>query len=212
MAFLILRDSLTPRPRSGHLIPATKVLHAHEHAVLVEATGLLTAARTEAVSIVSRAQEAYAAERERGYSEGQAAALREQAQAITRLTTRTVDYFGAVESQLVDLVMGALRKIIDDYDDREKIVIVVRNALSVVRNQKQMTLRLNPGEVEVVRNRIDALLAPYPAAGYLDILPDARLCQGTCILESEIGMVEAGLEQQLQAMQAAFQDALAVRT
>lgn len=52
---------------------------------------------------------------------------------------------------------------------------------------------------------MNQLLAAYPGVGYLDLLPDARLAPGACILESEIGMVEASLEDQLCALRAAFE-------
>ena len=90
-------------------------------------------------------------------------------------------------------------------------MVVVRNALAVVRNQKQMTLRLHPDDVEVVRERINDILAAYPGVGYLDLLPDARLARGACILESEIGMVEASLEGQIEAVRGAFQRTLGSR-
>ena len=123
---------------------------------------------------------------------------------------RTVEYFAGVENEMVELVMSAVRKVVDGFDDREK-VMVVRNALAVVRNQKQMTLRLNPAEVDTVREQINDLLAAYPGVGYLDILADGRLARGACILESEIGMVEASLEGQIQALRQAFQRTLGSR-
>ncbi|WYX20027.1 HrpE/YscL family type III secretion apparatus protein [Achromobacter xylosoxidans] len=124
---------------------------------------------------------------------------------------RTVDYFAGVENEMVELVMSAVRKVVDGFDDREKVMVVVRNALAVVRNQKQMTLRLNPAEVDTVREQINDLLAAYPGVGYLDILADGRLARGSCILESEIGMVEASLEGQIQALRQAFQRTLGSR-
>ena len=39
------------------------------------------------------------------------------------------------------------------------------------------------------------------AAGFLDILPDPELPPGSCILESEIGIIEAILETQLKNME-----------
>ena len=125
--------------------------------------------------------------------------------------SRTVEYFAGVENEMVDLVMASVRKVVDGFDDREKVMIVVRNALAVVRNQKQMTLRLHPAEIESVRERINDILAAYPGVGYLDLLADARLGRGACILESQIGMVEASLEGQIEALRGAFQRTLGSR-
>ena len=62
-----------------------------------------------------------------------------------------------------------------------------------------MTLRLHPQQVDTVRARVNDLLAAYPGVGYLDIVPDGRLGMEACILESEIGLVEASIDGQIAA-------------
>src|SRR5690606_19172135 len=191
--------------------PGQKVLRADEHAALLDAQALLDNARMQAEAIIAEAQSAYDAERERGYADGREEALMDQAEKMIDTVSRTVEYFAGIEEEMILLVMGAVRKVIDGFDDHEKIMIVVRNALAVVRNQKQLTLRLNPDEVTVVREQLNPLLAAFPGVGYLDIVGDARLERGACILESEIGVVEASLEGQLQALRKAFDHVLGSR-
>ena len=128
----------------------------------------------------------------------------EQVDQMMENIEQTIDYFAKVETRMVDLVMKAVRKIIDDFDDSERVLMTVKNVLSVVRNQKQMTLRLHPQQVDGVKDRVNDLLAAYPGVGYIDILADTRLKLGACILESEIGLVEASMEGQLTALQSAF--------
>jgi len=211
MAFLIPRDPLMPRASAGRVDPAARVLRGAELAAWADAEQLLAQARARADEIIGGAQAAFEAERQRGYEEGREAALLDQAEKMIETVGRTVEYFAGVENEMVELVMSAVRKVVDGFDDREKVMVVVRNALAVVRNQKQMTLRLNPAEVDTVREQINDLLAAYPGVGYLDILADGRLARGACILESEIGMVEASLEGQIQALRQAFQRTLGSR-
>lgn len=212
MAFLIPRDPLTPRRTlQARIAPGTRALTAAEIVAWTQAEGLIAAAQAQAEAIVAGAQAAYDQECRRGYADGLAEAQMAQAEKMMDTIGRTVDYFGQVEADMVALVMGAVRKIIDDYDDADRVLIVVKNALSVVRNQKQMTLRLHPQQVEVVRARINDLLAAYPGVGYLDIVPDGRLGPQACILESEIGLVEASIEGQIAALEKAFQKVLGSR-
>src|SRR5690606_8100908 len=211
MAFLVSRGALNPRTLTVELDPAARVLRAAEHAALVQAQTLLDEARAQADANLAGAQEAFEAERRRGYEDGKQEALLDQAEKMIETVGRTVDYFASVENEVVDLVMAAVRKVVDGFDDREKVMVVVRNALAVVRNQKQMTLRLHPDEIEVVRERINDILAAYPGVGYLDLVADSRLARGACILESEIGMVEASLEGQIEALRGAFQRTLGSR-
>ena len=212
MAFLLPRSPLTPRRRLAlGLDPARKVIPAHEVAILRSAEEAVADATAQAEAIVSEAREAYEAERRRGYEEGKEEARLEQAEQMIENVTRNVEYFGKVESRMVDLVMQAIQKIIEGFDDRERVLLTVRNVLSVVRNQKQMTLRLNPQQVDIVKSRVNEMLAEYPGVGYLDIVADSRLKDDACILECEIGLVEASMEGQLRALRTAFEKVLGSR-
>jgi type III secretion protein L len=212
MAFIVPRSPLSPR-RSlvVGIDERRKVLRADELRALRTAEEAVAAAQAQAEQIVGQAQAIYDAEKRRGHEEGREEARMEQAEQMIENVARNVDYFSKVESRMVDLVMQAVQKIIDDFDDREKVMMTVRNVLSVVRNQKQMTLRLAPTQVEVVKSRVNELLASYPGVGYLDILADSRLQGDACILESEIGLVESSIEGQLQALREAFQKVLGSR-
>ena len=212
MAFLLPHDPLSPQRRlQARIAPGTRVLRAGEVAAWGQAEALIAAAQAQAEAIVSGAQAADDQQRARGYAEGMAEAQLAQAEKMMETVGRTVDYFAQVEADMVALVMSAVRKIIEGYSDSDRVLIVVKNALSVVRNQKQMTLRLHPQQVEVVRARINELLSAYPGVGYLDIIADGRLGPQACILESEIGLVEASIEGQISALEKAFQKVLGSR-
>lgn len=194
-----------------HADPAQPVLKAEQVRVLLEQSRVLEAARKEANRIVSSAQAAYEAECRRGYEEGLAEAKMEQAERMIESVTRTVDFFSRIESDMVELVMESVQKIVNGFDDHERVLVVVRNAIAVVRNQKQITLRLNPSQVDIVKSKMHALLADYQGVGHLDIVADPRLAPDACILESEIGIVEASVEGQLQALRNAFEKVLGSR-
>lgn len=212
MAFLIAKDPLTPtRHLQAKIAPGVRRLRAGDISAWAQAQSLVQAAQQQAAAIEEQAQAAYQQECERGYADGLADAQMEQAEKMIDTVSRTVDYFAQVEGEMVQLVVQAMRKIVDGYDDTEQVLIVVKNALAVVRNQKQMTLRLPPAQVEPVRARINDILSAYPGVGYLDIVGDARLGAHACILESEIGVVEASIEGQLQAIESAFQKVLGSR-
>jgi type III secretion protein L len=212
MAFIVSRHALTPvRRLQVALVTGTRVVPAQDRAAWLSAQALVAQAQAQALAIEASAQAAYDAEKQRGFDEGLEAASLEQAEQMMENVSRTIDYFGQVEGRMIDLVMQAVQKIMADFDDQQRIVITVKNVLSVVRNQKQLTLRLNPHQVDAVKERVNELLAAYPGVGYIDILPDSRVKQGACILESDIGLVEASMEGQLAALRAAFAKVLGSR-
>lgn len=191
--------------------PGRKVVKAAEHSVLLEMEDVLESARRRAEEIAEAAKAAYEEESRRGYADGQQEAKMEAAERMIETVSRSIDYFGGIEARVVDLVMTALRRILSEFDERDRVTMVVKNALSAVRNQKQVVLRLHPRQAEALRERINDLLAAYPAIAFLDVTPDARLAPDTCIIESEIGSVEAGVEVQLEAIRRAFEKSLGSR-
>ena len=212
MAFILPINPLMPLRRLAiGLDPSVKIVRAHELGALRTAEQAVMDACAQADAIREDAKQAYEDERQRGYREGQEEARLEQVEQMIENVSRTIDYFSRVESRMVDLVMQAVQKIIDDYDDNARILLTVKNVLSVVRNQKHITLRLHPHQLALVKERISSLLTDYPGVGYLDIVADSRLNLDACILESDIGLVEASMEGQLLALRRAFEKVLGSR-
>jgi type III secretion protein L len=187
------------------------VLRADESRAWLDAEALLERARADAAAIVGAAQDTYDEERRRGYREGFEQARMEEAERAIDAVSRTVDYLAGVESEIVELVLGAVKKIFADFDDGERVLIVARGALSVLRQQKQMTLRAAPSQAAGLKERMDELLADYPNVGHLDVVPDARLSGDACILESGIGSVEASIDGQIEALRRSLERFLGAR-
>ncbi len=187
------------------------VMKANDVAVWQQAQDILSQAREQAQQIVGQAQAAFEAEKQRGYQEGLEQAQLDQAEQMIETASRTVDYFAGIEQRIVGLVMQSMRRVIADFNDTERVLAVVRSSLAVMRNQKQLTLRLAPDQVEVVKSHARDLLENYPGVGLLDIVPDSRLSGDAAILESELGVVQASIEKQLQAIEHSFTKILGSR-
>ncbi len=213
MAFALPRAALSPtRSLEVHLPPGCKVLRAEEMQVLVDGEAALAAARNQADQILSQAQAAFEAEQRRGFVQGQEEARLEAAEKLIENVARQVDFFARLEGRMVDLVMDAVRTVIHGYDDKERVLITVRNVLAVARSQKQVTVRLAPAAVVGVREQVELLKAEFPGIEVIEILADTRLEGDACVLETEIGVVEASLETQLTALRQAFERVLGSRT
>ena len=117
---------------------------------------------------------------------------------------RTVDYLASAEEMMCSLVLEAIKKIIGDMDDREIITRVVKNALAMVRNQKQVTLKVAPEDLETIQSRLSDIMENYPTIGFVEIVADSRLKKHSCVLESEMGVVDASIEVQLKAIEKAL--------
>lgn len=213
MAFLVPRHPLTPGLRLGLTIdPATRVVRSADIGTWRDAEQAVAAAHEQAQAIVAGARAAYEAERQRGHRDGTEQARREGSCHMAEQIARTDQYFNGIENQLAALVLQGVRRIIAGYSDHERVVHTVRSALAAVRNQKQITLRLHPDNVEPVKARTAELLADYPGVGLLDLVADSRLAIDSCVLESDIGVVEASTEGQIAALEAALRKARGTAT
>ena len=207
--FVQLKD-LTGAAR-GAVDPASPVLKAADASAWQDAQTLLAQASVDAQDIRAQAKAAFDAECKRGYEEGFEQANMEMAERMIENAGKMVDFFASVEQRMVGLVMVAMRRIVGEFSDTERVMTVVRSGLAVMRNQKQLTLRLAPAHSDEVRLRAHELLENFPGIGMLDIVGDSRLKGDAAILESEIGVVEASLEMQLRALEQGFKKMLGSR-
>ena len=100
--------------------------------------------------------------------------------------------------------MTAVKKIIEDYDDRALTVGFIKAGLQHVRNERQVAVRVPPSHYAHVKEQIAEILSGYKGVGILNPISDPRLKAGSCILESKIGVVDASIDIQLQALQKRF--------
>jgi type III secretion protein L len=81
-------------------------------------------------------------------------------------------------------------------------VQVVRKVMkAVVRNQRQITLRVAPDMVETVRSRMADILADFPLMDEVDVQEDARLKGTACVVETAAGIADASIDTQLAAVE-----------
>lgn len=207
----------TDTPTSGEVASTLQtdarqsVMRGQDVQLWLQAQEVLEQARTQAEQIKQQAQREREAERKRGYDEGMAQAQMEQVEHMMQTAERTVAYFANMEQRTVELVMQALRRVVADFSDKERVISVVKSGLAVLRNQKQLTLRISPEHVDVVRDNARNLLESFPGVGMLDIVADPRLKGDATILESELGVVQASMEQQLRAIEEGFRKVLGSR-
>ncbi len=195
------------RLNTGSYIPAagTKIVKAADYGVLTEANALLADAQARAEKTLQDAEAAYQKKQEEGYRDGLEEGKMEHAEKMLETILSSVEFIEGIEGTLVQVVNQAVRKIIGDMDSNERIVSIVRNALNTVRGQQKVTVRVAPADEPVVSQAFAMMTASSSEkASFLTILADARLPRDSCILESELGVVDASLETQLKALEHAF--------
>lgn len=104
------------------------------------------------------------------------------------------------ENELVELAISIAEKIILREIDRSEDVVfgIVKQVLQRANDRQEILLRLNPGDVDLVKQHQDDLTAEFDDIRTVHIEPDTRVSRGGCLLELPSGCIDGRIEQQLQ--------------
>ena len=183
-----------------NLVPGQKILKSADYMFFLESEHLIQAAEAKAAQIILDAERVYEQEKERGYEDGQLKAKQECAEIVIDTVAQCNRYYISSETRLTQAVLACVSQILQGFDDVEVTLAVVREALQLVSNQKQVILHVNPDQLIEVRERVSEVLTAFPEVGYVDVIADARLKNGGCILETEVGIIDASIDVQLQVL------------
>ncbi|MDR1546861.1 MAG: HrpE/YscL family type III secretion apparatus protein [Deltaproteobacteria bacterium] len=192
MAALFFLNGGTPA-----LKPGVKLVKAAEARPFLDALELSKRLAAYEAERQAQAEEAYLRRREEGYKDGEAAGREAYSLKIMETVMASVEYLENLESGLVKIVNDAVRKVIGELPPEEVVVKLARKALTSMRNDRRVTVRVSPRQEAAVR---ETLLGPAGGTPFLDVRADGRLGPGDCVLESELGVVDASLETQLRIL------------
>ncbi|WP_277296577.1 HrpE/YscL family type III secretion apparatus protein [Succinatimonas hippei] len=162
---------------------------------------IILESKKKAQEILDKAEEIYKNRFEQGLTEGKEEGKSEYTFKIMDMVLSQVDSLESLEKQLVEVVTKSVNKIIGDLDEKDRIVRVVRKGLSAVRGEKRIVVRVSTHDEPIVREDLKAyLLSDDGRSGYIEVIGDVNLKKGDCILETQMGVVEASLDTQLKIL------------
>ena len=177
-----------------------------EVATVQTAEEIIAAAEAEAARIREEAKAAFEEEKKKGYEKGLADGKLEISMQKLDLIDSSVAFMESVEDKMADVVLKALRSCVVEIGDKEMVLQIVRKTMNaVIRTQRQVTLKVAPEMVEVVRARVAELKAAYSTIETLDVVEDPRLKGTACVLETEAGVAEASADTQIAAIEKSIQ-------
>jgi flagellar assembly protein FliH len=117
-------------------------------------------------------------------------------------------YFAGVEAEVVKLALAIAARVLHREVKLDPLLLagVVRVALEKVREDSTTVLRVPGNEVDAWRG----IFAGSPESSP-QVLGDDRLSAGECVLETNVGTVELGVEAQLAEIERGFFDLMQQR-
>lgn len=157
-------------------------------------------------------QKGYDAGREVGFKKGQAEVRR----LIDRLGTivgQAIDVreeiIAASEKQMVDMILMIARKVIkDEVVERKEVVLNnIRESLKRIKDRDRVDIRVNFADLELTTAHKDELIKMMESLRKVNIYEDSRIDRGGCIIETDVGSIDARISTQLKEIEEAIRNA-----
>ncbi len=142
-----------------------------------------------------------------GEAEGRAAGLAQAraegqqavaalAKALDGLQRARADLLAALEHDALELSISLTERILAGVLDvqPERVLDVARNALRRVTDRHRITLVVNPADLELVSNSVQALRAELGGIEHCDVQADRRVGRGGAVVRTDAGEIEATVQ------------------
>jgi flagellar assembly protein FliH len=131
------------------------------------------------------------------------------AAAISGFEAERDEYYVNVESEIVQLALAIAAKILhrEAQVDPMLVAALVRVAVEKLRDGSRVTVRVSPARVAQWKEYFAAQMT----ATQVEVMEDAELSDHDCLLETELGVANFGLDTQLKEVEQGFFDLLALR-
>jgi flagellar assembly protein FliH len=131
------------------------------------------------------------------------------AAALRTFETERAEYYARVEAEIVQLALAIAAKILhrEAQVDPMLVAALVRMAAEKMRDGSSVTVRVGTGNGKRWKEFFDR----QSGSARIDVVEDEGLSVNDCMLETELGSTNFGLDSQLKEVERGFFDLLALR-
>jgi flagellar assembly protein FliH len=150
---------------------------------------------------------------QKGYAQGEAAGLQrgleetrrveaQLAAAINALLSFKQTVYEEAKSQIVELAFAIADKITTarGIAERDTVIETINRCIGEILDKTRMRIKVNPAELDFVKQRFDDLVKSNEAAAAAVVEADNRVSVGGCIIETDSGSADARIESQLRML------------
>lgn len=185
------------KPLDSQLEPGKVVLKASDYRHLVSYEALVHEMNLREQERDERATQALHDAIQTGLQEGRAQAHDQVVQQLLGFTIKMHDNLRNVELAMTQVVIDAVQQILHTFEDRELVASTVRRGIDLVRSSKKLIIRVHPQMQDVVLEQLEEWQRTIV---HIEVLPDTQLKLDECVLESDVGIIHASVEQQIESL------------
>jgi len=131
------------------------------------------------------------------------------AAAVAAFAAEREQYFSRVEKEIVQLALSIAAKILhrEAQVDPTLVAVLVRMTIEKMREGSNVTVRVGAGRAKIWKE----YFAGQSGTAHVEVTEDPGLSMYDCLLETEPGVANFGLDTQLKEMEKGFFDLMALR-
>jgi type III secretion protein L len=201
MEMKIIKHKAAEEPES---VPVSgKIIKKELFEASQEARCIVGAARREAEQLVAKAEQERTASVESGLQIGYEEGLKRWNEILAGAWQARENLKTEWEQSLLHLAVRVAEKIVGEQLrlHPDTIVPIVREALKSLGQERQLTLLIHPDHRETVQANLDRLQALVGSSRQIHLVVDPGMTPGGCVVESELGVIDAKLETQLKCLE-----------
>lgn len=205
-----VEDGLIPAAHfaelSSLLDAAGQIEHAAEQHLArarAEAEALLAAAREQAEALLTEARAQQETALAEGLEQGRQQGLQQWTELAVEQAAMRQRELDKQRDRLGSIVALAVERVVEQCDRQALFQRALRTVAKLVQEVPMLTLRVSLDDQSAARRAVDAVLAGVAGGAAIEVVPDGRLASGSCLFESDQGVIDAGLRAQLAAIQRA---------
>jgi flagellar assembly protein FliH len=158
---------------------------------------------------------------QKGFIEGEKTAIESRAQqiesvleglhqALVQVQNLRQEMHQAIEKEVVELSLAIARKVVcqEVATNKDVVLGVAKEALSKVKVPGQITVKLNPSDLQVINDTKSHLNHLKNQIDNVSFEPEETIPCGGCLIETTMGKIDARLEKQFEVLEEVFQTEL----
>lgn len=177
---------------------------SEEEEISIDPAVAMAEARVEAEEKV---QEAYAEGLRRGEEAGRErfneslaeceAALQSAGRALVEART---EFLESLEPQVITVVEAIVRRVLrrEAATDPELVKTMAREAIMCLAGQERLIVRVNPQDLQALRDHRVTLLSEIEGVDRFEIVGDESVSPGGCVAESDRSLIDGRIETQIK--------------
>jgi type III secretion protein L len=192
--------------RANNGTPTVSKITKEAHEASLEVKDILAKAQEQAAQLVEDAVREHEKVRAESAERGYAAGLDKWSDVLADAWKQREDFFARHEAELVKLAVAIAKKIIGRNAEvnPETALQTVKEALRSVRSERRVTIKVNPLDEAALREQAGSLKMLGAEIGEVVIIGNPSIEAGGCIVESDLGIIDAQIGTQLVSIENAL--------